>query len=243
MESRTHTSVIYDHAGASSCVLYVAKAGKSCSQDAPEPGVRGLAIGGGSARWCSTRWVPNAENASSHGVTARVPTTLSVRFQRHPSTVHPPAPSQPHPSKLNYLPPRILLDNSMSSETGPSRKRPRVDEADLSAGKNRAGDGDLERVPQKDRDVWLSDGNIVVIARGEVAFRIHPSILSLRSEVFSPFPMPARVGQWRTQARKRWTELPSSTSATLRTTSVAFSCLFAVARSRASCFARARSSR
>ena len=68
----------------------------------------------------------------------------------------------------------------MSSETGPSRKRRRVDEANL--GHSGAGEDVLD--PQKDGEVWLSDGNIVVIARGEVAFRIHKSILSLRSEVF-----------------------------------------------------------
>ncbi|PIL33295.1 hypothetical protein GSI_04745 [Ganoderma sinense ZZ0214-1] len=53
----------------------------------------------------------------------------------------------------------------------PSRKRPRLE---------------LEgpELSRKDEEVWLSDGNIVVIAAGEVAFRVHKSILSLRSEVF-----------------------------------------------------------
>ena len=32
--------------------------------------------------------------------------------------------------------------------------------------------------------MWLSDGNIVVAAN-EIAFRVHKSILALRSEVFS----------------------------------------------------------
>ncbi|KAI1787699.1 hypothetical protein LXA43DRAFT_1084738 [Ganoderma leucocontextum] len=60
----------------------------------------------------------------------------------------------------------------MSSDAGPSRKRARVDEAN--------GTPDL----QKDEDVWLSDGNIIVIAEDKVAFRVHKSILSLRSEIF-----------------------------------------------------------
>ena len=57
-------------------------------------------------------------------------------------------------------------------------------QADLSAGNDGAGHGVLGPDLQKDGDVRLLDGNIVVIARGEVAFRVHKSILSLRSEVF-----------------------------------------------------------
>ncbi|KAM5541948.1 hypothetical protein V8D89_004258 [Ganoderma adspersum] len=37
--------------------------------------------------------------------------------------------------------------------------------------------------PQRDKDVWLSDGNIVAIAEKKVAFWVHKSILSLRSEI------------------------------------------------------------
>ncbi|PIL33271.1 hypothetical protein GSI_04721 [Ganoderma sinense ZZ0214-1] len=61
-----------------------------------------------------------------------------------------------------------------SGSDGPrSSKRTRVDEEDGPP------------VLQRDEDVWLSDGNIVVIASDTVAFRVHKSILSLRSEVFS----------------------------------------------------------
>ena len=35
----------------------------------------------------------------------------------------------------------------------------------------------------RDLDVWLPDGNIVVVAQG-VAFRVHKSILSQHSEIF-----------------------------------------------------------
>lgn len=37
---------------------------------------------------------------------------------------------------------------------------------------------------RRDEEVWLSDGNIVVVADKTVAFRVHRSILSLRSEIF-----------------------------------------------------------
>ncbi|KAI1787704.1 hypothetical protein LXA43DRAFT_1028014 [Ganoderma leucocontextum] len=67
----------------------------------------------------------------------------------------------------------------MSSAPGPSRKRTRTED----------GGGDATRNPpissiQRDEDVWLSDGNIVIVAADTMAFRVHKSILSLRSEVF-----------------------------------------------------------
>ena len=63
--------------------------------------------------------------------------------------------------------------NTTSSGNGPSRKRARVNED--------------EKTPdlQKDEEVWLSDGNIVVVAANKIAFRVHKSILALQSEVFS----------------------------------------------------------
>lgn len=68
----------------------------------------------------------------------------------------------------------------MSSESAPSLKRARVE------------DGDQEPAPnprisnlQKDDDVWLSDGSIVVAAADNVAFRVHKSTLSRRSEIFN----------------------------------------------------------
>ena len=38
---------------------------------------------------------------------------------------------------------------------------------------------------RKDGDVWLSDGSIVVAAADNVAFRVHKSTLSRRSEIFN----------------------------------------------------------
>ncbi|KAI1787705.1 hypothetical protein LXA43DRAFT_683603 [Ganoderma leucocontextum] len=67
----------------------------------------------------------------------------------------------------------------MSSDAGPSRKRTRLEDSEE--------DGNLSlptsSIP-KDDDVWLSDGSIVVVAADKVAFRVHKSLLSLRSEIF-----------------------------------------------------------
>ncbi|PIL33272.1 hypothetical protein GSI_04722 [Ganoderma sinense ZZ0214-1] len=67
----------------------------------------------------------------------------------------------------------------MSSESAPSRKRPRVEDGDRERPSNRR-----KSDPRKDDDVWLSDGSIVVVAADNVAFRVHKSTLSLRSEIF-----------------------------------------------------------
>ncbi|PIL33269.1 hypothetical protein GSI_04719 [Ganoderma sinense ZZ0214-1] len=68
----------------------------------------------------------------------------------------------------------------MSCASAPARKRARVEDED------RAGD---PRLPasglEKDDDVWLSDGSIVVVAAADnVAFRVHKSTLARRSEIF-----------------------------------------------------------
>ncbi len=68
----------------------------------------------------------------------------------------------------------------MPSDRGPSLKRARV-EPDADADTTPDSDSDV----QKDDQVWFSDGNIIVVAANKIAFRVHKSILSLRSEVFS----------------------------------------------------------
>ena len=47
----------------------------------------------------------------------------------------------------------------------------------------RARTGDGPHDADRDPEVWLSDGNIVVVSRN-VAFRVHKSILSHHSEIF-----------------------------------------------------------
>ena len=76
----------------------------------------------------------------------------------------------------------------MSLNPNTSRKRARVDD-----GKDGDGPTDTKNVPtsstrssvQQDKDVWYSDGNIVIIAANRVAFRVHKGILAQRSEVFN----------------------------------------------------------
>ena len=76
----------------------------------------------------------------------------------------------------------------MSANAGPSRKRRRLKDGDT--GDVSPHSESLSCV-KKDMDVWLSDGNIVVIAE-DVAFRVHRSTLALRSEVFRDlFSLPA----------------------------------------------------
>ena len=48
----------------------------------------------------------------------------------------------------------------------------------------RARTGDSPHETDRDPEVWLSDGNIVVVSRN-VAFRVHKSVLSHHSEVFN----------------------------------------------------------
>ncbi|KAM5537023.1 hypothetical protein V8D89_009352 [Ganoderma adspersum] len=62
----------------------------------------------------------------------------------------------------------------MSYHLDPSRKR-----GDLGPDSD-----NLKTGVQRDEQGWFSDGNIVVVAANEVAFRVHKGILSLRSEVF-----------------------------------------------------------
>ena len=68
----------------------------------------------------------------------------------------------------------------MSSETEPPRKRAR---AEVGNGETTANLQTSD--PQKDEEVWLSDGSIVVVTADNVAFRVHKSILSRRSEVYN----------------------------------------------------------
>ena len=64
----------------------------------------------------------------------------------------------------------------MSSD-GPSKRR-RTDEED--------SDGGSPQPPLwRDDEVWLSDGNIIIITSDDVAFRAHKSILAQRSKIFS----------------------------------------------------------
>ncbi|KAI1787700.1 hypothetical protein LXA43DRAFT_683479 [Ganoderma leucocontextum] len=67
----------------------------------------------------------------------------------------------------------------MSYESAPSRKRARVEDGERDRDSTLSASG-----LQKDADVWLSDGSIVVVAADNVAFRVHKSTLSLRSEIF-----------------------------------------------------------
>ncbi|PIL33281.1 hypothetical protein GSI_04731 [Ganoderma sinense ZZ0214-1] len=67
----------------------------------------------------------------------------------------------------------------MSSESEPSRKRARIEGEEGGSDANLPASG-LE----KDDEVWLSDGSIVVVAADNIAFRVHKSTLSLRSEIF-----------------------------------------------------------
>ncbi|OJT08534.1 hypothetical protein TRAPUB_540 [Trametes pubescens] len=38
--------------------------------------------------------------------------------------------------------------------------------------------------PTRDKDVWLSTGNLIIVASGRVAFRIFRGLLAIKSEVF-----------------------------------------------------------
>ena len=71
----------------------------------------------------------------------------------------------------------------MSSESAPPRKRARAD----SSGDPEATSNLTLRTSnlRKDSEVWLSDGSIVIAAADDVAFRVHKSILSRRSEVYN----------------------------------------------------------
>ena len=70
----------------------------------------------------------------------------------------------------------------MSSESAPPRKRARADAGDPEATSNlNLRTSNL----RKESDVWFSDGSIVIAAADNVAFRVHKSILSRRSEIFS----------------------------------------------------------
>ncbi|PIL33283.1 hypothetical protein GSI_04733 [Ganoderma sinense ZZ0214-1] len=71
----------------------------------------------------------------------------------------------------------------MSPDDRPPRKRARVDDGEH--GDQDGGPAQNEPAPAlRDKDVWFPDGNIVVIAKEKVAFRVHQGILSLRSETF-----------------------------------------------------------
>ena len=70
-----------------------------------------------------------------------------------------------------------------------SKKRQRTD-ADEPEG---PGDSGVEVV--KDTQVWLLDGNIVLISKN-IAFRVHMSVLSFHSEVFRGlFLLPPSAGE------------------------------------------------
>lgn len=60
----------------------------------------------------------------------------------------------------------------------PSRKRPRHEAEGRGSQTEKVGE------PERDGDVWLSDGNIIVVAQHAVAFRVHKSLLAQRSEIF-----------------------------------------------------------
>ncbi|TFK82912.1 hypothetical protein K466DRAFT_555880 [Polyporus arcularius HHB13444] len=60
----------------------------------------------------------------------------------------------------------------------PSRKRPRPEAEESISQTVTVGE------PQRDEELWLSDGNVVVVAQHAVAFRVHKSLLAQRSEVF-----------------------------------------------------------
>ncbi|KAI1787715.1 hypothetical protein LXA43DRAFT_1028058 [Ganoderma leucocontextum] len=64
------------------------------------------------------------------------------------------------------------MSDTLSNREPASNKRQRTD-----------ADEPLEEDVVKDTEVWLHDGNIVVISKN-IAFRVHKSVLSLHSEVF-----------------------------------------------------------
>ncbi|PIL33285.1 hypothetical protein GSI_04735 [Ganoderma sinense ZZ0214-1] len=68
----------------------------------------------------------------------------------------------------------------MSSESEPSRKRARVEGEESGSDANHLPASGLKH----DDEVWLSDGNVVVVAADNVAFRVHKSTLERKSEIF-----------------------------------------------------------
>ena len=67
----------------------------------------------------------------------------------------------------------------------PHSKRPRTEE-------HAEGSNLTRSTLEQDTEVWLADGNIVIIAQTGTAFRVHKSTLAQRSEVFRDlFTVPA----------------------------------------------------
>ena len=68
----------------------------------------------------------------------------------------------------------------MLTDAGPTRKRLRTEDENETTPNPPANIFEIKR----DEQVWLTDGNIVVVAADTVAFRVHKSVLALRSGVF-----------------------------------------------------------